>query len=548
MKDLKTYACYLKNEEELQQSTSGGVFYGIGRDFIKNGGIVFGVVMDENQRVYHTVAETVEELERMRGSKYVQSRIGDTYRYVRDALLKGKKVLFSGTPCQVAGLKTFLENRKDDRNLYCVEVICHGVPSQKLFDEYLDGIANMKPVCDYRFRNGSCGWDESHISYCIDGKVMLVKSGDDSYSYGFDEKYFLRKSCYQCRFKEEDSMADITIGDYWGIRNEHPDFYNRNGVSAVIIRNEKGEHLFEICRYQFACIESSFRKVSHANPALCSNNIDVLARKAFFHFRKRYGNLTEVYEAMEQSEIFCGIAVIGGYSSRLTVNRLRLKAPIVKLNWHMTNSTISSMVSPPVSTVKSEAVHCSNNYRRQSVIADIRKDLESRLSRTQHKNWLLIDFLEERYANYYFEDGSVMTDSEALEDSNLQLEATHISFLDLPVELWEQACLRYMELLKRYYEPERIILNCLYLTEWHGDEAHTLSFDNAMEIRKINARLEQCYTFFQEHMKGIHCISSAEEAEGYCSDSFVFGCQPMYYNYNKYDTLSEALRQIILEK
>lgn len=544
IENCNVYAAYLKDEEELKKSSSGGVFYGIAKEIIQRGGVVFGAVMDKSLSVKHKVACSEEELNSLRGSKYIQSRIGNAYIDVKVYLEKDIPVLFTGTPCQIAGLRSFLGENAQNENLFCVEVICHGVPSYKLFVEYINEIGGKERIEEYQFRDGRFGWENMHISYKYGDEDKVVKAIEDKYFYGFDKKYFLRRSCYECKFKGMNSRADITIGDYWGIRKEHPDFGNINGVSAVVIRNKKGGELFSRCREQFVYRESEYRKVLHGNPALQSAKMDKKIRETFFGLRSQQGDFGSIYNELEQQELFCNIAIIGGYSSRLTVNTLHLRDSRVRIVWHIMNSTILSMTSQKVDEIDIEKLSCKNEYRTSAVLRDVTKAW--RMTRPSKKdNWLVIDFLEERYDNYMFSDDRYITRSEAFDETGITPKVPLVSFMEVSMETWQTSCLAFIRLIRQYYQPEEIILNCLYLTEKHGIEQETLSFENVERIRSINKKLESCYSFFQEHLPGIHCISVSEDTDVYCYDFFDYGVEPMYYNSSIYAALSNALAEIV---
>ena len=542
--EYRVYAAYLKDEQQLMKSSSGGVFYGMAQYIIQMGGVVFGAALNNAFKVQHQVARTVEELNRLRVSKYVQSRIGNSYIEVKNYLKYNTPVLFSGTPCQIAGLRSFLGDMAYHENLFCIEVICHGVPSQSMFTEYVNELTPNGAIEEYQFRDGRFGWENMHISYKSDGADKVIKSIEDNFFYGFDKKYFLRNSCYECHFKGNHSEADITIGDYWGIRKEHSKFANTNGVSAVIIRNEKGQLLFSNCQEQFVCLESEYQKVLRGNPALESANLDRRIRNSFFELKKQQHGFAKIYTELEQQDIFCNIAIVGGYSSRLTVNTLHLRDSRVRLAWHIMNSTILSMTSQRVDEIDIGKISCKNPYRTSTVLRDVTKDW-GMVRPPKKENWLVIDFLEERYDNYMFSDDRYITKSEAFDETMLIPKVPLISFMELSMETWKEACLAFIHLIRRYYQPEEIILNCLYLTEKHGTEQETVAFADTEKIRSINKKLESCYSFFREQLPGVHCICVSEDKDVYCYDYFDYGVEPMYYNSDVYAALSNALAGIV---
>lgn len=231
-----------KNEKIRSTSSSGGAFYELARDFIKNGGVVYGCALDENMVARHVCAESLAELEKLKNSKYVQSDMGNTMSQVRQRLLAGQQVLFSGTPCQIAGLCNYLG--KDYDNLFVVDLLCHGVPSPKLFAEYLDYLKEQyngsKPI-SVNFRNKQRGWKRLYMEVKFDnGKRHYIYSGYDRYESMFLNNLSLRPSCYECKFTKIERYGDITLGDFWGIGKKYPQWDDDKGISVVLLNTQKG--------------------------------------------------------------------------------------------------------------------------------------------------------------------------------------------------------------------------------------------------------------------------------------------------------------------
>lgn len=253
-----------KNPDEQQRlaGSSGGVFFEIGRNIINNGGIVFGARFDENWNVIHSYAEDIEGLNAFRGSKYVQSYIGDSYKKVEGFLKDGRQVLFSGTPCQIAGLQRFL--RKKYANLLLVDVVCHGVPSSMPWQKFLDEAIrtqNMssetfrKQITSVSFRSKEKGWLKYHlkviykplngISANSRNSIFSKYHRDTDFFYGFLSQYFLRPSCYNCKFRCGKSHSDITLADFWGIWDHTDQWNDDRGISLVMLNTEKGKAIFD---------------------------------------------------------------------------------------------------------------------------------------------------------------------------------------------------------------------------------------------------------------------------------------------------------------
>lgn len=244
-----TYAAVHKNNNILKESSSGGIFTALTDEILKSNGVVFGAIFDKEFNVVHEMAEDEKAVGKMRGSKYVQSSIGDCYRQAKEILESERQVLFTGTPCQIAGLKAFL--RKPYSNLYTIDLICHGVPSNKLFHTYIDNMSVKKKIriTEYSFRDKTkWGWGNwgSYI-YDKNGKKRkryFFVSSDYYYSLFFKENNF-RECCYNCRFASIPRQGDFTIGDYWNIDNYHNEFDIKAGASLVLLNTEKGKILLD---------------------------------------------------------------------------------------------------------------------------------------------------------------------------------------------------------------------------------------------------------------------------------------------------------------
>ena len=240
---LSVYAAKNTDEEVRLTSSSGGIFTLLAEQIIEEGGVVFGARFDEKWEVHHIMATTKEELKPFRGSKYVQSRIGTTFKQVKVCLNLGKKVLFTGAPCQVAGLKHYL--RKDYDNLLTMDFVCHGVPSPKVWRSYLSEVSEGRNIKNIEFRNKRCGW--KNPSLVLDFEE-IEKRRLLSQSRGFDENIFmqaflsnliLRPSCYDCAEKCGKSGSDITLGDFWGIEKVLSNFDDDRGCSLLLIYSSK---------------------------------------------------------------------------------------------------------------------------------------------------------------------------------------------------------------------------------------------------------------------------------------------------------------------
>ena len=279
-KPLMSFAVRDKNTEELKVSASGGAFAAAARVILQRGGVIVGAAYRDDMTVGHFVVDRLEDLHKVQSSKYVQSNTEATYSQVKALLSNGREVLYSGTPCQIGGLRAYL--RKDYDTLYTMDLICHGVASPKLFAKYLVWLGGkMKgKIIGYDFRDKSCGWGLDYMTK-TKTKTKTKPSTLDPYYYHFLKGTTYRECCYRCNYCTKERVGDITIGDYWGIEKEHPEFYSTNGVSCLLLNSKKGERLWSIVKDEFETLESTFEQVAKANhnltrPTLRSSLRDVI--------------------------------------------------------------------------------------------------------------------------------------------------------------------------------------------------------------------------------------------------------------------------------
>jgi len=279
----KAYACINKNESVRRKSSSGGVFALISEAVINQGGIVFGAKFDEDFFVSHYCAETPEENEEFRGSKYIQSKIGDSYNQARFFLDQGRKVLFSGTPCQIGGLQSYLG--KNYEKLFCVDFICHGVPSPKVWQYYLKyRIDNASsPISKVVFRNKDKGWKSYSILFkFLNGTEYRQTRYQDLYIRAYLKNICLRPSCYNCVFKTLHRQSDITLADFWGIQNVLPEMDDDKGTSLVIVNSSRGEVMLNKIANKIIFKEIDLKQaVAYNSTALKSVSVHP-KRKGFF--------------------------------------------------------------------------------------------------------------------------------------------------------------------------------------------------------------------------------------------------------------------------
>lgn len=292
----KAYACMNRNEGERLASSSGGVFIALVRYVISRGGCVFGAAFDAHMALSHAMAEDMEGCRAFMGSKYLQSRIGRSFGEAKKQLDKGRLVLFSGTPCQIHGLKLFL--RKDYENLIAVDLACHGVPSPLVFQKYLGDLAKThhSPVVSFRFRAKSTGWQNfSSEAAFAGGSAVTTPHGDCPFMKGFLTNLYLRPSCYACGNKEGNRWCDLTLGDYWGVSGKEADMDDDKGTSVVFTHTEKGENLLKEAGPAVIMRETSGPYALSHNSAIVRSVPENRQRRDFFRdFHKEDKTLAEL--------------------------------------------------------------------------------------------------------------------------------------------------------------------------------------------------------------------------------------------------------------
>ena len=285
------YAGQLKNKADLLEVSSGGAFWAFSQMVIDEGGVVYGAVQKDVDHIYHIRALNVIDIKRIRRSKYFQSDIGTTFQQANNDLKKGMLVLFSGTGCQIAGLKAYLN--KDYDNLITVEVVCHGVPSYKVWKAYRREKEERegKRMIDLVFRDKSAGW--SHNQYKITyegGSVEKELSMKQLFHAGYLNGLFYRPSCGSCKFASLPRVADITLADYWKYKGRFREQEDDLGISLISINNEKGSSFLQLSSkyldFELSGREQALASCRHFDEHPVAN----INRSAFFElfFKKGY--------------------------------------------------------------------------------------------------------------------------------------------------------------------------------------------------------------------------------------------------------------------
>lgn len=267
----KAFAAVAKSMSTVKTSTSGGVFGVLAEEVLVNKGVVYGCSWNNKLTAKHNRIDSINDLHLIQQSKYVQSNTDNTFVSVKKDLTDDKTVLYAGTACQISGLRKYLG--KEYENLITLEVACHGVPSPGLFRKYIEYIecTSGKEVKDFRFRNKEKHRKGEHYKFCVtfsDGSLKYNLSNEDVYYGSFLSGKTLRETCYSCKYKKQDRVADFMLSDYWGIEKEHKDFPAENGASAIFVCSDKAEKLLSNVKDKLIFQESSVEKVISHNHSL----------------------------------------------------------------------------------------------------------------------------------------------------------------------------------------------------------------------------------------------------------------------------------------
>ena len=292
MEPIKVYAGYSINQKVRLSSSSGGVFSLLAEEVLSQSGMVYGVKMSNDCYSAEFVrVDNVADLKWLRGSKYLQAKLGYTYELVKNDLQSGILVLFSGTGCQVNGLKQFLGKEYD--NLLCVDVICHGMPSPTLWKKYAEyqEKKNGGKLKGINFRCKDDNWIDFGMKDVLEDipksevKQLYISKDKDPYMQMFLRDYCLRPSCYNCIAKKM-KMSDLTIADFWGISDVAPEMNDGNGMSLILIRTDKGKKIFETISSKLILKEVSYEEGVRSNPAEYKSCYRPLQRDTFFEDMK----------------------------------------------------------------------------------------------------------------------------------------------------------------------------------------------------------------------------------------------------------------------
>lgn len=264
------YAVISKNNHVRKMSSSGGLFYELASKFIREGGVVYGAAYSAKWEVLHIKVDNERQLNLLQGSKYCQSDINETYKQVKKDILNNFNVLFSGTPCQIDGLLGYLGKQPD--NLFLVDLVCHGVPNNQMFKDYLNGLELKKDgiITDFTFRDKRLGWGING-SYSINNRKKInIFASESSYFSLFEYGFIYRDSCYSCKYAKSERVSDLTIGDFWGVEQVVPEILGKHrwnerlGISLALVNTEKGQMLLDQADVLFQIVDIQSAVVRNA--------------------------------------------------------------------------------------------------------------------------------------------------------------------------------------------------------------------------------------------------------------------------------------------
>lgn len=325
---LQCFAAKSMDSCERLCSSSGGIFSLLARNIIERGGIVFGAAwMPECSKVVHIGVERIQDLPRLRESKYVQSEIGEAYKKCGQYLDEGRLVLFTGCPCQIAGLRSFLDYSYE--KLVTMEVICNSVPSPKALAAWTSTEKRKAPDEDLiaiHFRDKSLGWHNTTLKYQFTTTTTTTNLQLSAYYKLWQKGFTVRRSCVECRFRDFRSGADMTIGDFWGIERVIPEIDDNSGISAVIVNTEKGRDLWSKITGGAYFRDAVYTDILHSNPCL-HKSFDLLKtagdkRDIFWTLVNNGSDLQKLGIKMTQDPVFHRIRLsIGRFLRKLGLRK-----------------------------------------------------------------------------------------------------------------------------------------------------------------------------------------------------------------------------------
>lgn len=567
---IDIYGAWCTDEEIRFRSSSGGLFTMFSEYVIEQGGIVFGVMADGTGNVMHAHTDEKEGIRPFRKSKYVQSDVGMAYQAVRNYLRQGRKVLFSGTPCQVMALHKFL--RKPYDNLYTIDMICVGVSSPGVWKSYVRQLEKNEKskVKEVIFRHKE-----------IDGVVLksgernltmkfIFENGKELYQYytenkffeGFLKKLFIRPSCAHCKAKNFRSGSDIQLGDFWELEKVYPEVLPLSndgkripfGVSEVLIYTEKGKELFQQIENRVESFKADRYLVEAAqkdkNWYLMKGSSEQHWNRDRF-FEEYCEDPQHVFEIIERSlhlrdvEHLAGkkIGMWGSFHLRDSISVLTNNTDC-ELKFQFRNSTITSIMSQPNPAVSYTKLS-SNAFRNQMLQYDLEKEFRIHMKEyAEDADLFLMDFLEERYENLICGE-TIITKSEGyFESEGIQGFPLAVSF-----DMWKDAIKEFMKLVRKYFAYSQIIVVESFLCSKYGiPNGPKYNYKNQVYINRVNQMLEERYNYFKEQWPEITVVPRVPEHLRYTVANHRYGCIPEHMNSSACTYTAEQIGRAVRAK
>lgn len=519
----KAYAAHALDENILNSSSSGGVAPLLAEYIIVQGGVVFGAAFDKNFEVHHVAIEKIDELDRIRRSKYVQSRIENSFQKVAEYLMGKRTVLFTGTGCQIAGLLSYLKLKKiDTMQLYTQDIVCHGVVLSEIWRRYVEDKEKEydSKIIDVSFRDKGNGWLNYGIKIIFEnGQIYYMSNNNDLYMKIFLSNICLNESCYSCNFRGEQRGADITLGDFWNVYRIAPECYREDGISLVMVNSQKGQRLIENIQHQLSIQEVDIQDVTSSETMLVTTAKKHLNRNKFLEMI----NETSLEEAFSKCSTV-QFGVIGSYNARCVAKRCG------NVVFQISNASLLSLFSNPI--VYNGLQIENNEFRERMLKLDFNKEFIFDFNEYIKKiDVLLIDFLEERFGVISI-NNSYITDSDALNDAKPEIKTGNkLCVLDsIYLKNWKASCDKFVDLLAKNVLQQKVILIETFLSE--RDSAGKF-FNEINEIRKVNSILEKMYIYFRKKCYEMNfMINTIEIAQSlfYAQKEHTYGCHPWHFN------------------
>ena len=547
-----SYAFSLKDDIEIMESTSGGFFYALSRYVFEQNGIVYGAAYNDDLYVEHLRIDNINDLGKLRKSKYVQSRLLDSFKNVRTDLKAGRLVLFSGTPCQVAGLKHFLNDEYS--NLITMQLFCAEVISENVWRAYLDDLKKKGiNVSDYCFRDKkefatenseSTGWKYPYVR--INDKQ--VPRSEDVLTKAFAAHLTARKSCYNCKFKLDNNKqyADFAVGDFWGCENTVPSVFNPNGTSAVLVYSRAGKQIINLFTTLYNCEKVASHYILSGNPGAVTSVANNKNREKFLREILRKDFLDSLLDAMEINRglyrLNKSIVLYGNYNTQAAIQKI-VSNSNCSLKRVYCHTSISSVASPR-EKLELNIQQPSNPFRARMVENDLNKSFFAELQNEDY-DVLFIDLLDERFPVVKVSDqgnNSYITYSDAFKERNVA------DYEQVPYLEWEKYADVFCNEINSISKEISIVIVENYLAEKKELSAGRYEiYSNADELANINMILAKKYKYIEERIKSAKIIKMPTNLF-YTSYNHKHGIYPWHLNDLYYEELKGKMERVLLEK